>query len=78
MGNKGNEDLKLWLWSWAPGEKSGRVDELNSPADWNSHLSLAAIGDQLCLAYHAVPRPEDESFGVLSTARIFTVFHKAD
>ena len=48
------EGLKLSLWSWKPGDKEPRVEDLNAPAFWNSHLSLAAIGDRLCLAYHCV------------------------
>lgn len=64
-------DLKLALWSWRPGEADGRVEMLDSPADWNSHLSLAAIGDRLCLAYH-------HSNGDTGFARIVTVFRKAE
>ena len=65
------EDLKLSLWSWKPGEEKGRVEDLDSPADWNSHLSMAAIGDRLCLAYHWA----DQYPGV---AKIVTVFRKAE
>lgn len=64
-------DFKLSLWSWKPGEKEGRVEDLNSPSTWNSHLSMAAIGDQLCLAYHRA----DDYPGV---AKIVTVFRKAE
>lgn len=74
MGAKG-EDLKLMLWSWKPGEKEGRVVELDSPADWNSHLSLAAMGDRLCLAYHCVVRSPE---GIPGPAKILTVFRKAE
>jgi hypothetical protein len=66
--------LKVALWSWKPGEKDGRFEFPDSPADWNSSLSLAAIGDQLCLAYHAVV-PDGQRFPI---ARIVTVFHKAE
>lgn len=67
-----NQALKLSLWSWKPGDKEGRVEDLDSPADWNSHLSIAAIGDQLCLAYHCVTDHQDPV-----RARIVTVFRKA-
>lgn len=69
----GGEDLKLALWSWKPGEKDGRVEILDSPAHWNSHLSMAAIGDRLCLAYHC-----EDPDGRRPTARIVTVFRKAE
>jgi hypothetical protein len=73
MRPEGSEDLKLALWSWKPGEKDGRVEILDSPAYWNSHLSMAAIGDRLCLAYHCeVPVSSDRN------ARIVTVFRKAE
>lgn len=67
-----NKELKLSLWSWKPGEKEGRVEDLDSPAYWNSHLSIAAIGDHLCLAYHCVT---DHQYP--GHARIVTVFRKA-
>jgi hypothetical protein len=69
----GAEELKLALWSWKPGEKDGRVEILDSPAHWNSHLSMAAIGDRLCLAYHC-----EDPDGRRPTARIVTVFRKAE
>ena len=68
------EDLKLALWSWRPGDKDGRVEILDSPAYWNSHLSMAAIGERLCLAYHC--EVYDENFSGM--ARIVTVFRKAE
>ncbi len=68
------EELKVSLWSWKPGDKDGRMDILDSPADWNSHMSLAASGDQLCLAYHCVVRDANNT----SDARIVTVFRKAE
>ncbi len=69
-----DEKIKLALWSWKPGEKEGRVEFPDSPGDWNSHLSLAAIGDRLCLAYHCVT-PDKRG---LEDSRIVTVFRKAD
>lgn len=66
------EGLKLALWSWKPGDKEAQVEDLDSPADWNSHLSMAAIGDQLCLAYHCVTDRKNSR-----NARIVTLFRKA-
>jgi len=70
---KEDAGLQLMLWSWAPGEKTGRLEALDSPAFGNSHLSLAAIGDRLCLAYHCAL---DGYPG--TDARIVTVFRKAE
>ena len=66
------EVLKLSLWSWKPGDKKARVEDLDSPPDWNSHLSMTAIGDRLCLAYHCVTGPR-----YFENARIETIFRKA-
>lgn len=64
---------KLRLWSWKPGDAEARDEALDSPGFWNSHLSLAAVGDRLCLAYHCVEGP-----GFLhQQARIVTVFREA-
>ncbi len=68
-----SNELKLALWSWQPGEPAGRLEDLDSPADGNSHLSLAAIGDRLCLAYHC--SSFERRYG--ETARIVTVFRQA-
>lgn len=67
------QDLKLALWSWKLGDQDGRVEVLDSPAFWNSHLSMAAIGDRLCLAYHCVVPDRANN----QNARIVTVFRKA-
>jgi hypothetical protein len=69
------KDLKLMLWSWKPGEEEGRVEALDSPADWNSHLSMAAIGNRLCLAYHCVVNEKAE---MRNHASIVTVFRNAE
>jgi hypothetical protein len=42
------------------------------PSDWNSHLSLAAIGERLCLAYHCLTGDHREA-----RSRIITVFRPA-
>ena len=65
------DDVKLFLWSWKPGEVQGREERLDSPGFWNSHLSLAAIGDRLCLAYHCQDSNGNDP------ARIVTVFREA-
>lgn len=54
--------------TWKPGEDRPREIVLDEPADWNSHLSLAAIGDRLCLAYHALAGEYQP------TSKIITVF----
>lgn len=65
--------FEMVLSSIEPG--SGNVIEriLDTPADWNSHLSLAVIGGRLCLAYHCVV---DHEYPGIS--EIITVFTKAE
>lgn len=67
------DGLRLALWSWQPGDKDGRVEFLDSPVHWNCRLSLATIGDRLCLAYHCATR--ESYYG--DQARIVTVFREA-
>ena len=69
------ESTKLYLWSWKPGDKEGKEELLDSPGFGNSHLSMAAIGDRLCLAYHCAYFPDDYPG---EKARIVTVFRKAE
>ncbi len=70
-----NDEWELVLWSWQPGDKEARVEKLDSPALWNTHLSLAAIGDHLCLAYHwENPEPLHRT----PLAEIVTLFRKAE
>ena len=73
---RGNEEAgsEVVMWSWKPGESKGRERVLDAPAHWNSHLSLAAIGDRLCLAYHCAGQANHYR----SDARIETVFLKAE
>lgn len=70
----GAESVKLYLWSWKPGDKQGKEVTLDSPGYGNSDLSMAAIGDQLCLAYHC--QMFEGSADPL--AKIVTVFRKAE
>lgn len=73
MKGEGEDGVKLRLWSWKPGEKESRDEVLDSPGFWNSNLSLGAIGNRLCLAYHCA----DESGPRPGVARIVTVFRDA-
>jgi len=70
----GKTKSELVMWSWKPGDAKARAEVLDSPAHWNCHLSMAAIGDWLCLAYHCATR--ESYYG--TDARIFTVFKKAE
>lgn len=69
-----SQEAKLVLWSWKPGEEKPRTKILDSPYHWNCDLSLAAIDDRLCLAYHCAT----SLGGYGENARIFTVFEKAE
>ncbi|HEY1120651.1 MAG TPA: hypothetical protein VGE67_03590 [Haloferula sp.] len=73
MKSEKETGTKLRLWSWKPGEKEARDEALDSPGFWNSHLSLAAVGDRLCLAYHYVNEEREYE----DAARIVTVFREA-
>lgn len=66
--------LKLALWSWKPGDAEAKTELLDTPAHWNAHLSMAAIGDDLCLAYHCKVKDSIPPW----QSRIITVFRKAD
>jgi hypothetical protein len=71
---KGEEArVKLVLWSWKPGYPAGKEEVLDSPGHWNSHLSLGAIGKQLCLAYHC-----EQLHGEEQRASIITIFRTAE
>lgn len=61
------------LSSMEPGSGKTVQRILNAPADWNSHLSLAVIGDRLCLAYHCSVNHEYPG-----TSEIITSFVKAE
>ena len=37
---------------WKPGEDKPNETILDAPSDWNTALSVGAIGNRLCLAYH--------------------------
>jgi hypothetical protein len=73
-GDEEEGATKLFLWSWKSGEKEAKKEVLDSPGFWNSHLSMAAIGDRLCLAYHCETRENP----MAPQAKIITVFRKAD
>lgn len=65
--------VKVVLWSWKPGDPAGKEEILDSPGHWNSHLSLGAIGKQLCLAYHC-----EQLHGEEPLSTIITVFRTAE
>lgn len=75
VDGEGEEAMtKLYLWSWKPGEKEAKVELLDSPGFGNSHLSMAAIGDRLCLAYHCDTFQDPME----RLAKIITVFRKVE
>lgn len=70
---KKGEEYAMVLSSMEPGSGKAVERVLDAPADWNSHLSLAVIGDRLCLAYHCSVDHEYPG-----TSEIITVFAKAE
>lgn len=55
--------------TWRPGEKEPVEIVLDTPADWNTHLSLAVIGDRLCLAYHTLTGEYNSRSTILTAFR---------
>jgi hypothetical protein len=50
--DRNTDKFQSVLSSWAPSEEKPREKILGAPADWNTSLSIAAIGDRLGIAYH--------------------------
>ena len=50
--NEKERKAEAVLSSWRPGDKDALEAVLDGPGNWNSHLSMAASGDSLCIAYH--------------------------
>lgn len=50
--NQAKGKYETVLSSWKPGEEKPRATVLETPSDFNTELSMAAIGDRLCVAYH--------------------------
>jgi hypothetical protein len=69
--NRETERLETVLSDWKPGEEKAHDTIVDSPSTWNTGLSLAAIGTDLCLAYAG---PDAEP-GV-AQSRIITLFRK--
>lgn len=72
-GGGADDGGQLVLWSWKPGDAAGKEEILDSPAHWNSHLSLGAIGNKLCLAYHC-----ERMQAMELRASIVTIFRTAE
>jgi hypothetical protein len=73
MRGEGGEGAETVLWSWKPGDPAGKEEVLATPGHWNSHLSIGAIGKQLCLAYHCEQQQGEEA-----AASIITIFRTAE
>ncbi len=70
---KKGQEYEMVLSSMVPGSGKTVQRVMDAPADWNSHLSMAVIGDRLCLAYHC---SVDHDYP--GTSEIITVFVKAE
>ncbi|HKP05144.1 MAG TPA: hypothetical protein VJU77_17475 [Chthoniobacterales bacterium] len=69
--NREKDKLETILSDWKPGEEKAHDTLVDLPTTWNTEISLAAIGNDLCLAY-AGP-PADAS---AAQSRIVTLFRK--
>lgn len=52
--NRAANRIECVISTWSPGEDRPKEIVLHEPADTNTHLSLATIGDRLCVAYHCL------------------------
>jgi hypothetical protein len=69
-----NRDMKKYetvISTWRPGEAQTSDLVLDEISDWNAYLSMAAIDDRVCLAYHCSINGDYMGFG-----KIVTVFRK--
>lgn len=71
--NRERKKSETVISSWKPGEAKTSDIVLDEISDWNAYLSLAAIGDRICLAYHCSIDGDYPGFG-----KIVTVFRKID
>lgn len=69
--NREKEKLETILSHWKPGEEKAHDTIVDSPTTWNTELSLAAIGADLCLAYAGPPTETG-----VAQSRIVTLFRK--
>ena len=67
--NREKEKFETVLSDWKPGEAKSHETVLDAPADWNTEISVAAIGTKLCVAYHCSVTGEYPGY-----SQIITVF----
>lgn len=74
--NEAKEKFETVLSDWKPGEEKMHETILDAPSDWNTELSLAAIGTKLCLAYHC-SLPNSGTNDSPAVSQIITLFREA-
>lgn len=74
--NQDKEKYETVLSDWKPGEEKMHETTLDAPSDWNTDLSLAAIGTRLCLAYHC-SLPNSGTNESSEVGQIITLFREA-
>jgi hypothetical protein len=74
--NEDKEKFETVLSDWKPGEEKLHETILDAPSDWNTDLSLAAIGTKLCLAYHC-SLPNSATNESPAVSQIITLFREA-
>jgi hypothetical protein len=70
--NRQKEKCETVLSDWKPGENQPHEAVLDAPSDWNTELSMAAIENRLCLAYHCSVTGEYPGY-----SQIITLFREA-
>lgn len=71
--DESKEKAEAVITTWKPSEEKAVDTALDEIADWNTWMSLAAVGDHICLVYHCRFQGEYPGFG-----RLVTVFRKID
>ena len=66
--NRDKDKYETVISSWKPGETKTTDIVLDEISDWNSYLSLAAIGDRVCLAYNCSVDGDYPGFGKIVVA----------
>jgi len=66
--NPEKKKFETILSGWRRGEEKPQETILDAPSDWNSELSMAAIDNHLCIAYHCSVTGEYPGYSQIITA----------
>jgi len=66
--NSEKKKFETILSSWRPGDEKPHERILDNPSDWNTELSMAAVDNHLCVAYHCAVTGEYPGYSQIITA----------